>query len=147
MGSRMEKAPLKKNEVYTEPELRKRIKNKIMRGAKGGRPGQWSARKAQLVASEYRKEGGDYVNDRHSVQAEHLRNWTSEQWTTSDGRLARRGKLTARYLPSSAWSKLSSGQKRATNRKKTVGSRRGKQFVDNTKAARDARLASSRRGK
>jgi len=36
--------------AYTNPELRNRIKNRIMAGSKGGKPGQWSARKAQLVA-------------------------------------------------------------------------------------------------
>jgi hypothetical protein len=35
---------------YTKPELRERIKNKVMAGTKGGKAGQWSARKAQIVA-------------------------------------------------------------------------------------------------
>ena len=39
---------------YTNPELRNRIKNRVMSGSKGGKPGQWSARKAQLVALEYK---------------------------------------------------------------------------------------------
>ena len=45
---------------YTKPELRERLKNQIKAGFKGGKPGQWSARKAQLLASEYKKAGGGY---------------------------------------------------------------------------------------
>jgi hypothetical protein len=45
---------------YTKPALRKRIFNRIKAGGKGGAPGQWSARKAQMVASAYKKEGGGY---------------------------------------------------------------------------------------
>ena len=45
---------------YTKPEMRKRLFNKIKAGSKGGKPGQWSARKAQLLASEYKKKGGGY---------------------------------------------------------------------------------------
>lgn len=45
---------------YTKPELRKRLFNKIKAGTKGGDPGEWSARKAQLLAVEYKKAGGGY---------------------------------------------------------------------------------------
>lgn len=45
---------------YTRPEMRKRLFNKIKAGTKGGDPGEWSARKAQLLASEYKKAGGGY---------------------------------------------------------------------------------------
>ena len=41
---------------YTKPAVREGIKNRVMAGSRGGRPGQWSARKAQLVAMEYRKQ-------------------------------------------------------------------------------------------
>lgn len=47
---------------YTKPELRKRLFNKIKAGTRGGKAGQWSARKAQLLASEYKKAGGGYRN-------------------------------------------------------------------------------------
>jgi hypothetical protein len=40
--------------------MRKRLFSKIKSGSKGGRPGQWSARKAQLLANEYKKAGGGY---------------------------------------------------------------------------------------
>ena len=45
---------------YTKPTMRKNLFNRIKAGSKGGKPGQWSARKAQLLASEYKKKGGGY---------------------------------------------------------------------------------------
>ena len=45
---------------YTQPTKRKRIFNRIKAGGKGGAPGQWSARKAQMLASAYKKAGGGY---------------------------------------------------------------------------------------
>ncbi len=45
---------------YTKPTMRKNIFNRIKAGGKGGAPGQWSARKAQMVASAYKKAGGGY---------------------------------------------------------------------------------------
>ncbi len=46
--------------VYTKPTLRKTIFKRIKAGSKGGNPGQWSARKAQLMAIEYKSKGGGY---------------------------------------------------------------------------------------
>ena len=45
---------------YTKPGMRKRQFNRIKAGGKGGAPGQWSARKAQMLASAYKKAGGGY---------------------------------------------------------------------------------------
>lgn len=45
---------------YTKPGMRKRIFERIKAGSKGGKPGQWSARKAQMVAKEYKAKGGGY---------------------------------------------------------------------------------------
>ena len=45
---------------YTKPSLRKRIFNQVKASGKGGAPGQWSARKAQMVAQKYKKAGGGY---------------------------------------------------------------------------------------
>ncbi len=60
-------APKSKSRVneagnYTKPGLRKRIFNRIKAGSKGGAPGQWSARKAQMTALAYKKAGGGYRN-------------------------------------------------------------------------------------
>jgi len=56
------KAKSKVNEAgnYTKPGMRKALFNKIKAGSKGGNPGQWSARKAQLLAVQYKKAGGGY---------------------------------------------------------------------------------------
>jgi hypothetical protein len=56
------KAKSRVNEAgnYTKPTLRKRLFDRIKAGKKGGKAGQWSARKAQLLASEYKKAGGGY---------------------------------------------------------------------------------------
>lgn len=62
----MAKAPAKRKSTvnaagnYTKPTMRKRLFSKIKAGTKGGNRGQWSARKAQLLANEYRKAGGGY---------------------------------------------------------------------------------------
>ena len=58
-------APKSKSRVneagnYTKPGMRKRQFNRIKAGGKGGAPGQWSARKAQMLASAYKKAGGGY---------------------------------------------------------------------------------------
>ena len=45
---------------YTKPSMRKRLFNKIKAGGKGGAPGQWSARKAQMLAKQYKAAGGGY---------------------------------------------------------------------------------------
>tara|TARA_R100001163_G_C5062618_1_gene199729 strand:- start:1811 stop:2035 length:225 start_codon:yes stop_codon:yes gene_type:complete len=47
---------------YTKPGMRKKLFEKIKAGGKGGKPGQWSARKAQTLAREYKAKGGGYKN-------------------------------------------------------------------------------------
>ncbi len=60
----MAKAKSRVNQAgnYTKPTMRKKIFSKIKAGSKGGNPGQWSARKAQLLATQYKKAGGGYRN-------------------------------------------------------------------------------------
>ena len=65
--------------VYDKPTLRERLKNKIMAGTKGGKAGQWSARKAQLLANEYESAGGGYKTAKTSTQRS-LSKWTKEEW-------------------------------------------------------------------
>ena len=125
--------------TYTKPELRSRIKSQVMSGSDGGKPGQWSARKAQLVAQKYEDAGGGYKGPKTEGQKS-LSKWTDEKWTTSDGKPAEKPDGTMRrYLPEKAWDKLSPAQKAATNKKKVEASRKGQQFVSNTNAAQDAR--------
>lgn len=56
------KAKSKVNQAgnYTKPTMRKRLFNKIKAGTKGGKAGQWSARKAQMLAKQYKAAGGGY---------------------------------------------------------------------------------------
>ena len=68
---------------YTKPELRESIKDRIMAGSSGGKPGQWSARKAQMVASEYKEKGGGYQGGKDEKQKD-LEKWGKEKWQTKD---------------------------------------------------------------
>lgn len=121
---------------YTNPALRERIKDRVMAGSQGGRPGQWSARKAQLVAQRYRSAGGGYKKGRGKTKKQRsLSKWTKEKWRTSDGKPALRNGRMRRYLPDKVWGKLTPAQRAATNRKKIEGDKRGRQFVANTETA------------
>ena len=54
------KSTVNKAGNYTKPTMRKRLFEKIKAGSKGGKAGQWSARKAQMLAKEYKAKGGGY---------------------------------------------------------------------------------------
>ena len=47
---------------YTKPAMRKKLVAQVKAGSKGGKPGQWSARKAQMVAKQYKAKGGGYTS-------------------------------------------------------------------------------------
>ncbi|MBC8153676.1 MAG: hypothetical protein H7Z72_12265 [Bacteroidetes bacterium] len=141
------KAPAKKpaakakkaNDNYANPDLRERLKNEIMAEDKGGKPGQWSARKAQLLTHEYEKAGGKYKREERTESQEHLAAWTEQDWRTADGKPADKGDKTARYLPAEAWEKLTPAERKATNAKKLTESKAGKPRTANTKKAKEAR--------
>jgi hypothetical protein len=116
--------------AYTKPELRENIKNQIMSGSKGGNPGQWSARKAQLLAQAYKKAGGGYSGAKTTKQKS-LSKWTKEKWGTKSGRPSTQGtKATGeRYLPKKARESLTAKEYAATSRAKREGTSQGKQFV------------------
>ena len=67
--------------AYTKPELRERLKAQIKAGSKGGKPGQWSARKAQLLAQAYKRRGGGYKGERTEGQKS-LKRWGEQKWMT-----------------------------------------------------------------
>ena len=125
---------------YTEPELRARLKEEIKAGDRGGQPGQWSARKSQLLTAEYEKHGGGYRHEGERTETQqHLQQWTEQDWHTADGEADARGKDgTSRYLPDAAWRLLSSEEQQATESRKVHGEG---QHVPNTEAAKEARLA------
>lgn len=58
--ARKRKSTVNKAGNYTKPAMRKRLFYKIKAGSKGGRAGQWSARKAQMLARQYKAKGGGY---------------------------------------------------------------------------------------
>ena len=60
MAKKKTKSKVNQAGNYTKPTMRKRLFNKIKAGSKGGKPGQWSARKAQMLAREYKSAGGGY---------------------------------------------------------------------------------------
>lgn len=100
---------------YTRPDLRERLKRKIMAGSKGGRSGQWSARKAQLLAAEYEKAGGGYTGKRTASQRS-LSRWTKQDWRTKSGKPSL--ETGERYLPAKAIEALSPAEYGATTRAK-----------------------------
>ena len=71
-------------ETYTHPEMREEIKEEIKASDKGGRAGQWSARKSQLLKQEYEKRGGGYKGEKTESQR-NLTEWSQEEWQTKEG--------------------------------------------------------------
>ncbi len=59
-GGSVKKSRVNEAGNYTKPTMRKRMFESIKAGGKGGKPGQWSARKAQMLAQRYKKAGGGY---------------------------------------------------------------------------------------
>jgi hypothetical protein len=89
----------------------KRTVAAVKAGDKGGKPGKWSARKAQLATQRYKKSGGD--------------------WGTKSGKPSTQGpKATGeRYLPKAARQALTASEYSATSKAKREGTKAGKQFV------------------
>ena len=115
---------------YTKPELRERIKDRVMAGSEGGKPGQWSARKAQIVAREYKEEGGGYKGAKSS--ANKLAKWTKQKWRTKSGKPS--GETGERYLPEKAIKSLTPSEYARTTAAKRAGTKQGKQFVKQPKS-------------
>ena len=113
----------------------KRIVASVKAGGKGGDPGQWSARKAQLATQQYKKSGGGYSGSKTKAQKS-LSKWTDEKWGTKSGKPSTQGsKATGeRYLPKKAREALTSSEYAATTKAKRAGTKAGKQFVKQPKA-------------
>jgi len=62
MSKKPTKSRVNEADNYTKPAMRKRLFEKIKAGDKGGKSGQWSARKAQMLAKQYKDSGGGYRN-------------------------------------------------------------------------------------
>ena len=109
----------------TQPALWSRIVHEVTAGSKGGRPGQWSARKAQMAVRLYQQRGGGYVGPKSPSLS--LAQWTAQDWRTKSGRPSL--ETGERYLPAAAIEALSPQDYAATTRAKRRGMAAGEQFV------------------
>jgi len=60
MAGKKKKSRVNEAGNYTKPGMREKMFKRIKAGGKGGKPGQWSARKAQMLAKQYKSKGGGY---------------------------------------------------------------------------------------
>lgn len=126
----------------SEPKLWEKVKKEVTKSSKGGKPGQWSARKAQIATAEYQKEGGGYEGKKSADN--HLQQWTDEEWGTKSGKES--GKSGERYLPKKAREKLTDAEYARSTAKKRADTAKGKQFSKQPKDVA-AKAAKARRGK
>ena len=128
--------------AYTNPGMRENLKKQIMAGSKGGPANKWTARKAQMLAQQYKAQGGKYKGAKTAKQKS-LSKWTKEEWGTKSGKPSTQGPNATgeRYLPKKAINKLTAAQYKATSDKKRAGIKAGKKSVANTPAAKKASKA------
>ena len=121
----------------TDPRLWDEVKADVTEGDKGGKPGQWSARKAQMATAEYKKAGGGYRGGKS--QDNHLKQWTEEEWDTKSGHAS--GETGERYLPKRARESLTDAEYAASTAKKRADTKEGRQFSKQPKAAAEKSAA------
>lgn len=128
----------------TDPGLWEAIVAQVKADDKGGRPGQWSARKAQRAVSLYKHAGGGYLGRKSPDNS--LARWTAQDWRTASG--APSLETGERYLPAAAFDALTPEEIAATNRAKRRGMLRGRQFVKQPSevAAKTARVRAGMSG-
>ena len=133
--------------AYTKPALRKRIVSQVKAGSKGGKAGQWSARKAQIANKKYKEAGGGFKGGKTKAQKS-LSKWSKEDWGTKSGKPSTQGKKATgeRYLPKKARKALSKKDYDATSRKKREDTKKGKQFSKQPKSIAK-KTAKYRKGK
>ena len=107
----------------TDPELWEKVKEEVTEGDKGGKPGQWSARKAQMAVQEYKHEGGGYEGKKS--EDNHLVQWGEEDWGTKSGKPS--GDTGERYLPKEARDHLTDQEYKRTSDKKRRDTKKGQQ--------------------
>lgn len=107
-----------------DPELWDQVKEEVTESDKGGQPGRWSARKAQMAVQAYKKRGGRY--DGEQLDDNSLKEWTEEEWGTDSGERSRDS--GERYLPKDAREALSEKEYGRSSDKKREDMQRGKQF-------------------
>lgn len=134
---------MSKTAARTHPELWEEVKAEVKQSEKGGKAGEWSARKAQLAVQEYKKRGGGYRGGKSADNS--LKQWTEEEWATQSGKTS--AETGERYLPAQAREALSDEEYRKTSEKKQEDSRKGKQYSPQPKpiAVKTARFRDSAR--
>ena len=108
----------------TDPKLWDKVKAEVTEGDRGGKPGQWSARKAQLAVNAYKHAGGGYEGERDPRNP--LVEWGKEDWGTKSG--GESGETGERYLPKEAREHLTDDEYARTTAKKRADTKKGKQF-------------------
>ncbi|GLO73799.1 hypothetical protein MACH18_08790 [Phaeobacter italicus] len=116
----------------TDPDLWEDVKDEITASDKGGEPGQWSARKAQLAVQEYKRRGGGYTDDSPEQEDTDLHHWTEEDWGTKSG--APSAQSGERYLPRKVRMLLTQDEYARSTKDKKQGD---SQFVDQPDDVRD----------
>ena len=111
--------------LRTDEALWRQIVREVTAEDKGGRAGQWSARKAQICVARYKQAGGGYIGAKSPDNS--LAKWTREKWRTKSG--APSLQTGERYLPSAAIEALTDEEYAETSRAKRLGMKRGQQFV------------------
>ena len=127
----------------TDPKLWEEVKDEITRSNKGGDPGEWSARKAQMAVQEYKKRGGGYEGKKTADN--HLQHWQEEDWGTKSGKPS--GETGERYLPKEAREKLTDEEYKRTTAKKRADTRKGKQFSAQPKDVAEKTASARKTGK
>lgn len=130
----------------TNESLWKRIVAQVKAGTKGGKAGQWSARKAQLAGKLYKEKGGSYSGKKTEAQKS-MTKWTKEEWGTKSGKNSTQGKKATgeRYLPKKARKALTDEEYKRTSAKKRKDTKAGEQFSKQPKAV--AKKTAKHRGK
>ena len=120
----------------TNPELWQSIRQEFLDGDKGGEPGQWSARKAQLAVQAYKRQGGGYADAGPDRSETDLNKWTEEEWGTKSGNQS--SATGERYLPRKVRMLLTEEEYRQSTDKKREDSHEGdEQFSGQPEAVRD----------
>ena len=130
-----------KSAQKTNPKLWEDVKRRVTAGSKGGDAGEWSARKAQMAVSEYKKAGGGYAGKKSASNS--LAKWTKEDWGTKSGEPS--GETGERYLPKKARAGLTSAEYARTTAKKRKDTAVGKQFSKQPAAIAE-KTAKARKG-
>jgi hypothetical protein len=108
----------------TKPALWKKVVAQVKAGNKGGNPGQWSARKAQMAVAKYKAAGGGYKGAKSSQNS--LVRWTKQDWRTKSGRKS--SETGERYLPAKAIKALTPAEYAASTRAKRRSSAKREQY-------------------